>query len=680
MPAINRQKTVRIPVNFSDVSDITNNTLTTVGTTTIYIPENGGASAVTFKSVMLSFGWEDLATATNINITDLQAELDLQFGGGASNKTPNIGGNIFLSTAENMSGVFGPFDYTAYFNAGAWGSSVTSQTCDVNILLNDTTANSNFRNVIAWLDITYEFDINSTTNRIQSVCIPYEFAGTYVSTNAAGATYATLQQLTDPGGILDGYATPSVKYRWIEIKVNDTSGGSNPTLSYAFDGGAFSTLPQIGGNLFTGRFHTYFIDISSLDTATTHTLQLKTDVASKFQTPVINEWITYEYVTTDSTTAVNYLEIPVEFESFVFDSTSPSSFTRDVLIPESNIQVISAAIEMNHITNNNGYNTYLKVGSQTGYNLYFNGNNVVAGTIIFQHRFDTGSSKGEGVALTSGLNTIPIYLYQSSPNSRYLSNISGLIKIAYLSDVSSTGIDNHTQTVKKWLADPTLNSRAYFYNVSYLETGSVSIPNDDYYIQSSGLHFQLYSNATNNSITVKTSILPGEDPGAGYRVLYSDQYFGDGEVAYSQMYVRARDEFKRYPNDPDTHRLDIQSNREYSFIAPVYFRSIGANFIMSYSGITHIVSGSITGSAGSTSNLQLFQIVDNEYNLLKTGSVTGDSQYEFTVYDNTTNYIVSSYINTSTKELTKSSTPGTGFDIDYTSGGGGAPAGGEFFF
>jgi hypothetical protein len=38
---------------------------------------------------------------------------------------------------------------------------------------------------------------------------------------------------------------------------------------------------------------------------------------------------------------------------------------------------------------------------------------------------------------------------------------------------------------------------------------------------------------------------------------------GGQELSYTPMYVRARDEFRRYPGDPDTNRLDIQANREY---------------------------------------------------------------------------------------------------------------------
>jgi hypothetical protein len=145
------------------------------------------------------------------------------------------------------------------------------------------------------------------------------------------------------------------------------------------------------------------------------------------------------------------------------------------------------------------------------------------------------------------------------------------------------------------------------------------------------------------------------------------------------MYVRARDEFRRYPGDPDTSRLDIQANREYIQTTSSGTRIVSANFSTTYHGITHIISGSVTGSSDLTSSLQLFQVVDGEYNLYKTGSAEGDTDFQFIVYDDTTPYTVSAYASSSLKGLSKSATPSEGFDIDYASGGGGG-AGGEFFF
>ena len=56
-----KQKTIRVAVNFDAISSISNDTLTTIGTPTIYIPENGDAD-VTFTSAMFYFRGKILQT------------------------------------------------------------------------------------------------------------------------------------------------------------------------------------------------------------------------------------------------------------------------------------------------------------------------------------------------------------------------------------------------------------------------------------------------------------------------------------------------------------------------------------------------------------------------------------------------------------------------------------------
>jgi hypothetical protein len=104
---------------------------------------------------------------------------------------------------------------------------------------------------------------------------------------------------------------------------------------------------------------------------------------------------------------------------------------------------------------------------------------------------------------------------------------------------------------------------------------------------------------------------------------------------------------------------------------------VSSNFSVAYHGITHIISGSISNSSNNTSSLQLLQQIDNEYILLKTGSVEGDNQFQFTTYDDTANYIVTGYVTSSLKGISKLDKPGENFDIDLSPAGG---TGGEFFF
>jgi hypothetical protein len=674
-----RQKTIRVPVNFTPVTDLINNTLTLIGTPTIYIPENDN-STVTFKSVMLQFGWADISTSTGasgISISSFQTEIELQ-DGLSSNITINATTNI-ANSGENMSMIFGPVDYTDYFNADIWTSDQTSQTCATSILINTSTGTiTDFREVYAWYDITYEYPVDANTY-IQTVCIPHESYSTFIPTTATEIT--TLSQLKGVGGILTGYNTPVVRHRWLEIKGCD---GQTVTtdfnLRYSFDMGTLLNLETIESALATSRYHVYQINTIGLDDSTTHTLELASTLATRFGGIIINEWVSFEYTVSETTRVLNYIEVPVEIESFVGNSSiTNSSFGRELLIPEKNITQLNCAVELNFTSNAGGYQHYIKCGSQTFKN-YVSSAAVLASPVTLQHRFDSNSSAGEGIALTSGLNTLSVFYYEA--NNKNMSNLTGVIKILYLSDVSSTGLHNHTQTLRKIHRTYSMENigaggATFVGYASTLLTSSFAIPNTDYYIQTSGLNYNLAIAILTTGLTFKSRLLSGEGIGDGYRVLYTDQYYGDQEMSYAPMYVSARDEFKRYPGDPDNNRMDITTNRTFSLVGS--YRASGGAWNVTYHGITHIISGSVTGSSDLTSSLQLFQVVDGEYNLYKTGSAEGDTDFQFTVYDDTTPYIVSAYANSSLKGISKSSTPTTGFDIDYAAGGGGG-AGGEFFF
>ena len=682
MPTL-RQKTIRVPVNFGNVSSFPNNTLTSIGTPTIYIPENGD-SAVTFKSVMFFYSWQDTATGTGGSGTRLQTittRLQLLDASGPSSVTINATTlTTMANTGENQSMTFGPIDYTSYFNTDTgWDLSRTSQVCDIRILMyTDTGVTTDWQKIYGWLDITYEYDAAAGTSRIQTVCIPYESYNTYVPTLAT--EIGTLPQLTGLGGILNGYTDPVVRHRWIEVKGNSYLSNAGYYLKYSFDADPLNDLPAMIGSLTSGLYETYLIDASLLDSNSSHTFELAANNINRWYSMIVNEWLTFEFTTTDTTRVLNYIEVPLEFEAGTsgVTSASNSSFSREISIPEKNISQLNCAAEVNWNTQAGPFYTHIKSGTQS-YKQYLGHGSVMCGANAFQHRIDSDSSAGAGITLQSGLNNLSLFLFQISTRRIY-TNLSGVFKLLYLSDVSTSGIDNHTQTVKSIIRQPemkilsltTINTTGWASN-----TASFYIPNDDYYIQASGLQYHMLTNSSTMGINIKARILPGEGVGEGYKSLYSDTYYADAELSYTPMYVRARDEFRRYPGDPDSARLDIESNREYVQTTSQPTVVVGSNFSVAYHGITHIISGSISNSSNNTSSLQLLQQIDKEYILLKTGKVEGDNQFQFTTYDDTANYIVTGYVTSSLKGISKLDKPGENFNIDLSPTGG---TGGEFFF
>jgi len=236
-----KQKTIRVAVNFDAISSISNNTLTTIGMPTIYIPENGDAD-VTFTSAMFYFSWEDTSTGTNANgfsIANYGVEIILQ-DAAASSTFSYTAENDIVNSAENLNGTFGPIDFTSYFNDDTgWDASRTSQTCRSNVLINTTTGiSTDFQKTYGWFEITYTYDADAGTSRIQTVCLPLESYNAYMPTSAT--ELATLAQLTGPGGLLNGYNSPVIRQRWVEIRGNKYSGTNASYLKFSFDG-----LPQL---------------------------------------------------------------------------------------------------------------------------------------------------------------------------------------------------------------------------------------------------------------------------------------------------------------------------------------------------------------------------------------------------------------------------------------------------
>jgi hypothetical protein len=676
-----KQKTIKVAVNFDAISSISNNTLTTIGTPTIHIPENGDAD-VTFTSAMLYFSWEDTSNGSSGNgfrITDYGAAIALA-DASAATTFAYAAENDIVNSSENLNAVFGPIDFTAYFNdESGWDSSRTSQACTTQVLINTSTGTStDFQKTYGWFEITYTYDADAGTSRIQTVCLPLESYHTYVPHSAA-TEFATLAQLTGAGGLLNGYNSPVIRQRWVEIRGSKYSGTNGKSLEFSFDGGTQTTLPPVLGTLASGTYDYYQIDTSGLDASSTHTLEMQSTQASRWPSILFQEWVTFEFTTTSTTKVLNYVELPIQFYKIPTVEASASVFNAEIYIPETNVTQSNCAVEINFDSSQGGFNKRIKAGSQSFKNYFLHGA-VVCGPLTYQHRIDAGSSAGAGISLHTGTNLIPIELFQTS-TARFISNVSGRIKLAYLSDVHPSGIDNHSQTVKHYGTHTLIDKIDYNPSNTAPFTASYSFPSgQDYHVQSTSINMAAYTDqgVIGHALTV---YVPGTTtsidlPPAEQREIYSNFIRKDSEEAYVIGNFPSYETWHRFPGDVDDTRLDPSINRKFEWVANHNCSAQAWDFSVTYHGVTHSISGSIANSSNGTSSLSLYQEVDDKLILLKTGSLNGDGNYNFSVYNSESNYQVSSYIDTASKELSKLDTPGTGFDIDYSSGGGG----GEFFF
>ena len=660
-----KQHSIKVPVNFDNPTDLTDNTLTTIGTPTIYIPENSVGNPVTFTTAMLFIAAQDTSTNTGATVNIFRAQITLN---GATANSVTLAGTM-ANTGENWGGVFGPIDYTSYF-ASNFGT-VTSKTCQVEVLIDISTGTGlNTRGVYGYFELTYEYD-DSASSRVNTVCVPYESSTTSLPTTST--LFATLPQLTGAGGLLDGYASPVIRHRWLEIRgnCNNNNTATNHNINYSLDGGATQVLPTRISNLGSDTQQVYLIDISGLTTTSTHTLELWASLASRWYNLVVNEWISYEFAVTGTTRVLNYIEAPVEFASPIAGTTSAVDHVirRNILIPEpGTITTLNCAVELNYNTAASA-TPQVKGQTQATYRSYGMVANVAAGSFSLQHRIDPGSALSSTFALTRGENSIEVSLYRSAGA---MSNVSGILKLLYLSDVSTSGIDAHSQTCHSLIRQLNLNT----ITDDTVTSDSFQIPQADYWIQGAGLQYTLWTSTSLMSLMVQARVQPGEGAGGGWRELYNDVYLSDAELAYGGWTVRARDEFKRYPNDPDTNRMDIEVARNFRITTSVASR-YGAKWIVALHSITHTISGTISSSTGGTVNIALYKKnSSNEFELFDQTSRSGNGSYSFTVYDDTPDYYVTAFESDSLKGLSKQDPPGTGFDIDLAGGGGG----GEFYF
>ena len=660
------KQSVTIPTNFGTQSPlIRTGTTGSLGSPVIYIPENNPSTPVKFTSVML---WASLnnSSSTAVSITRLSASINLE---GSATSSQNAGTSTLTNSAEDWAGIFGPFDYTDYFTA-SFGT-VTAKTASVNIAPVLTTAGTGLSASYGWIDLTYEYT-SSATRRIKTICVPHESSQTTLSTTLL--TAASMSQVTGSGGLLTGYANPVVRYRWLELKGNNNNANTatNYSMSYAFNGVGQTFLPAKPNGQASDTWQAYLVDLSGLSLTASHSLQLANSTATRWANLIINEWITFEYDVAGTTRALNYIEFPVEFDSplSVLASGIPNKYSKEILIPEpGSIETIRAAVELNYNTNTVTNTLNIKGGNNTTYRAYTNATGFVCGQFGTQHRLDTGSG---GLTLTNGVNTITINVSSSAGTP---SNITGVVKLLYKSDVAPQGIDNHNKTLSGFF-------RPLSFTLITPEdrvTDNFNIPESNYYLNTMGLQYHLWTSfATSGQylpMVLSTQVLPGEGDATGWQSIYEDNNLTDGELTYSAWSVRIGDYFKRYPQYPLSDKLQLGASRIYRTGMGATSFAYGSKWIISYHCLTGSLSGTISNSSGGTVSLQLYQQISgsSNYDLFVSSSRTGNGSYSFTTYNDYTNYYVAAYESSTLKGLSKASSSGAGFDINLSTGG-------EFFF
>ncbi len=640
-----RLKTVQYA--FPTLASVTNNTLTNFTQITVYLPE----ATKTIRKAWVEITADDIITATGGSVTT--STINLRLNAVAYTSTTN--GNTKGNTGENITWGF-TRDFTSHFTTNWTG---TSMTCDVQVQINQSTGTTlGLVNATCVLYITYDYD-DTTTTQLKSVLIPL---------NAPVTTLPTTKTSHDTIPALDTYLPEASKtYRNIFIVTQanrNHSANTDHTVTYELS----SLGTQVTGNyesaLASDVWTRYVWNITSyITTNTTHTFNVWSSLTARHHSMQAWMVVTYEYNESTSTSIMNSVQLPMEIDS-PMGGTSSADFqrnTREFWIQETNPSVQKLAFYMfwQATANEAGLNARIGTGSFVAYTN--TGSGLICGNKGLMIRNDSPS----GISFARGRNTLSLDVYNTSATQRG-GNVGGFWLLNYTSDKHTDGSGAHNHSVL-WPVYTQDTSNA---TQQYITTATAPvIPETDYFVTALGYHLNCMIGVVQQGISIKTERLVAEG-GLIFERVYADISQHDGELGIYDIWCQARTFFKRWPNDADSSRLDIETSRRYVLnSANGVFWPNHLNLMLTYHSITYDVGGTISGSSGGTVDLELNRS-DTGERVLSTSRV-GNGTYNFVWYDDTEDVCVGAYESSTLNRISTKQLAGNTFDIDISSSGGG---------
>lgn len=598
--------------SFPVLASITNNVLTNVPQTTIFLPEN----AKSFKTVKALVSMDDVITVTGGTITTKTVGLRL----GAAAFTSVANANALTNSGENLS-LFWEQDFTSHFTTN-WSG--TSMTCDFQLQINQSTGTGvGMVNICVTLKITYEYDDASATH-IKTVMWPLNAPGNAVP--IAATTYDTIPAWDTE------LPEASKVYRNIHLVVQGNEARAGAVTDHVITvnvGAATITSGVYEGSLASDRFFRYVWDLTSTypGTAATQAFQLASSVARNNH---LQAWIvvTYEFNPATSTRIMNSLKLPMDLTS-PMGGTAATDYqrgTRNLRIAEPGVITTRSCAFFsfwNQIAAVAGLNMRVGTGAFVGYT---DNSATLCGSNAAMTRNDTAFT------LQRGQNTLNFDVYRTDTADLGW-NISGFWLVNYTSDKASQGVGAHNHTVL--LSINSCGTVGAYQNT--VQTVTPAIPEANFMTVALGLEGFIFTANTIvlGGIAVSVERLAAEG-GVEWEPAYIDAAQNDGEVGAYFYYAQVRDIFKRWPGDAESSRLELETARRwrsaYSAGAAAATLWDSVDLTLTYHSITFTVAGNITNSAGGTVTINLCEAATGD-RLLSTSRI-GNGAYSFTWYDN----------------------------------------------
>lgn len=629
--AANRIKTIEWMLPMMNTTIPEGTSYTNSADTTIYIPET---TSRTFLSVMLEVMAIDVATsAYTVNAWGIRLSCD-----GGSNWTSKVGVGM-ANTGENQGFIFRA-DMTAEFVARFSG---TSDTARYGIYIDYASVSGQFTNVSAKLVITYEYDDSGLTTTVKTVRIPIESFNGRLSNTAQEVRQGSI---TNQIPALDTFLPEASKtYRQIFCELFTESAQSTTSTDTALylkiDSGSETTFGVLEAGLVTSLSYRVLYDISSIDTSSAHALNARHNVASNSFFANLGGWITvtYEYVISSTTSVINSLIIPIKFNgAMVGNGAARERVSIEHLIAEASPSLVQSGFVLlcKHIyfTNTTSTAMDIKVGSQTATTYSTTGyGSTGAGMFQIVQRVDSGGYRGVGIAIARGTNTFTVELNGAS-NERFF-HASMYLILNYTSTIDTAGEGVHAHTVHFY----NYNKSDAIINTNVATNGiTPKILESDYIILGVMMDVVLFNFVVGSVSVLGThfnldlAYVSGEFLDYGLNNALS--VCGIHPVESMEFWFKANVSklFKRWPNDPESRRMDIETNRSNVAVSGNAF-CYDMSMWITYQSKTYTLSGNVTDYAGTGSGLTIDVYRDDTDE--KIGSATSGTAgaYSFTWYN-----------------------------------------------
>lgn len=659
-----RTKTVEyvFPLSTTSVTGATARDFTTF---TLYIPET---TSRTFRSVILEMSFEDNQTTAGSLTAILQGvQIDAVARSDATvtQTLTNSGENHTYTVMR---------DVTSYFATNFTG---TSHTLGARLTVTGIIT----VNATAKLIITYQYDDTSATTRIKTVKIPID------GNNGSLTTTLTNVGAANQIPALDTFLPEASKvYRDIFFEIfthtGQTTGTTSTALNMRYDGA--TTISTTHQGALNSDYMVHRIDklisggTPSITTNATHNVEASTG-STNAPFPCLGGVlvVTYEYNHSTSTSVINSIEVPAVDEAGYVGGTTvadASEFERTLFIQEpGTITLVQSGILMSCI-DAGAITMDIRNGAQTT-RTYTHPTTARCGNVFFMRRFDSGATgSSAGYTFDRGLNLLTVTFFTTSATTGNIgTNVSGTYFINYTSDISGNGDGEHSHTTK-WINRP-YSASSLVPRLTYTQTTTPNIPETDYYTIGVGFQLILHTinGLTQGGFCFQGEVGAGEGSGAGWYDFYSTFLASDAENGQSWLWARARDEFKRHPEDPDTSRMNIETSRSFRFDSSTAQITPQAVEVLTYHGFLYTIDGTIQNSSGGTVTINLHRFDNGE--LVHQTSRTGDGSFAINWHDNTIEvYIVAIDADLSTtihSDLFFAG--GQSTLLDFAGGGGGGP-------